>query len=336
MHAAITSTNFWYAAAPTTNGLRSPAFLFASSSSLPWIGTISMWFCSSVSTLAADVWARNLATDAAKVSQCLVAQDVRRQPCAAEQRRHVRRAAILDREDERHRAGRVPGHRDGRDGEIAERDLLAVDDVCVMFRNHGRRTRRPWSAARRRRVFHQLSSRRSRRTLSIRTSPESRPPHRSDRAWPCVTRMILTCAGIQPELAKAWKHLRVDLVGLACACYRERVDHQQPRRRPHDVDRGAAVADRVHVVEDSSSARSAGSSSRFARGASHQKCTASANSGDGRLRSCSIIAVIAGVSGFAGAAPDPAAAPPTRPSPAAGREQAASALFVYLRFDRSR
>jgi hypothetical protein len=27
-----------------------------------------MWFCSSVSTLAADVWTRNLATDAANVS----------------------------------------------------------------------------------------------------------------------------------------------------------------------------------------------------------------------------------------------------------------------------
>src|SRR4051812_47016394 len=71
-----------------------------------------------------------------------------------------------------------------------------------------------------------------------------------------------------------------------------------------------------------------GSSRRFARGASHQKCTASANSGAAAFRAASIIAVTAGVSG-AGAAGGGCCA--DSPAPSSRRDSAAGLTLSETR-----
>ena len=104
------------------------------------------------------------------------------------------------------------------------------------------------------------------------------------------------------------------------------------------VDGRTAVANRKHVVENPASAGSEGSSGRFARGSSHQKCTASPQRGPTAVRSRSIIVLMSAVSGFAAACGGPgccaAAAATTLEinSAAPNASESSSSLLALLSF----
>ncbi len=155
----------------------------------------------------------------------------------------MRPAVVLHREDKTHRSRRVAGDGDRHHFQIAEDNRLPFREDLIALRPHlgGAAGAPPPRAGGR--ILDQVPIRG--RDIDLRAKAVLHVPRSAHMVGMAVAGDDdLHLCRIEAQLLKARQEQRVHLRGA------QRINHQEAVRGLDDIDRGAGVADGVHVVED--------------------------------------------------------------------------------------